>query len=94
MGTFAEVHKQMEVERIEISRLKCVPGDIVVLKFPVAWQTETVINYGKYLSTIFPDLKFMFLPSDTEISILHPANIHDPFKVSTVSRDVVGLRSV
>ena len=63
----------LEVIRIEISKLQLVGGDILVLRpdpnWPNALTSDDLANIAKMLP---PDVKVMYMPKDIDMVVISP----------------------
>lgn len=62
----------LEVIKIEIAKLECRKGDVVVVKAPETWNPDQIGKFIDYLHYCFRDLRFMGLPANAEVSIITP----------------------
>lgn len=83
----------LEVVKIEIAKLECGPGDIVVIKVPKEWTMDQVAWMQRYLHAGLPNHRFLLLPDEMDLTVVAaPPEVRDPFKGPVSSSGATGLR--
>lgn len=62
----------IETVRIEIAKLECRPLDIIAVKCPENWNPDQMMQFRDYLSLCFPDLRFMCLFAEMDLTVVTP----------------------